>query len=126
MPWMNEDEVLGQVSLARRLPVRRTATVFLYDFMCLVNSKSDGWSYWRPPSVAAEKLMTLLRDSGRQEIDYEDFRKAIRPMLAFCTRRKFPRPSLPEDDVDVETKRPGIKDLRSGRYTNTNTNGRDQ
>lgn len=112
--WMNDQEIWMLKDRYRKLPVLRLATTFLYDFAILVNERSDGWSYWRSPSQAAERLMELIRSAdlnARTDVTYEAFRKAIVPILAFCTKRKFPRPSLPEDDIHVEERRPGAANL---------------
>lgn len=89
MNWMNRMDVEDAVINTRHLPVLGRAARFLKAWVEAVDSCSDGWPYWMPPSRAAAKLMELMpRLFQRPSLDITEkqFRDALKPITA-CARR---------------------------------------
>lgn len=99
--WMNQWDICEAEGLFRYHPVLGPATRFLREFVEEVNSHSDGWPYWSPPSKAADQLMNIIeqqrkaswpaaavpwRNSGAPEVTRRDIEKALVPIKAFYTR----------------------------------------
>jgi hypothetical protein len=96
--WMNQYDIEEAVQRFANDPVLGKAARFMKDFMDEVNSHSDGWAYWQPPSRAAKQMMELLRrgeenqrnrytNAPQAEITEKDFLRALAPIRAFYTRR---------------------------------------
>ncbi len=68
------------------------ATRFLKRFMDLIDCSSDGWAYWKPPLLAAKRLMVMINKP--ETATEEEFKKALTPVKSFCTRHKFKLPEI--------------------------------
>lgn len=79
-------------NFADEVPNFATAVGRLARLHDWVNSTSDGWGYWRKPSNAAKKLMTLISNASRgafppdEDISEKDLIKATAPIKAFFSR----------------------------------------
>lgn len=96
MIWMNRSEVDAACEWHRGKPVIGEATQILSRFVELIDENSDGWSSWKSPIKAAQRLMTLIRSQdprGRSvappELTEADLKKALQPIKAFCTRKNL-------------------------------------
>lgn len=94
--WMNEWDIVEARAEFENHPVLSKATTFLELFVNEVNEHSDGWPYWKAPSHAADKLMTLIEGARRAkynwkpatpEVTEQDFKKALIPIKSFYTRK---------------------------------------
>lgn len=94
--WMNEYDIAEAVERFAHDPVLGPAARFLEAFKDEVNSHSDGWPYWTPPSKAASKLMALLHGQlwagmgaypRLPAATAADVRAAVRPIKAFMAHR---------------------------------------
>ena len=102
--WMNRwdvEETLDRFDPDEH-PNLRAGALALNRLMRWVDSNSDGWPYWQPPSKAADKLMTLLHDAGRWDITdctEAEVKKTFTPIKTFLTKREvdhsivFPKPT---------------------------------
>ena len=94
--FMNTYEIDEAVRLAigRGSALHARAALFLEAFRNQVDENSDGWAYWKPPVVAAKKLMMLVQNPAT--ITEATFKAALTPIKAFYTKRgtaagmKFP------------------------------------
>lgn len=101
MLFMNEMDIEDAVINYREHPVVGQASRFLSRFAEMINQNSDGWPYWRQPVKAAEQLMSMieshrvaLREHRPSPATPEAFKKALRPIKAFCTKHNLPMPAL--------------------------------
>jgi hypothetical protein len=70
------------------------AVKILQAHKAVVDANSDGWAYWKPPVVAARRLMELIESVPATETQaHSELYKAITPLRSFYTRHpKLPRP----------------------------------
>ena len=93
--WMNESDVEQARRRWAAHPVLGPATLTLCNLVEAVNANSDGWPYWRPPALAAAKLMDLIERDGtaqyfrgpRDDATADELAKAYVPLKSFRTRR---------------------------------------
>ncbi len=96
MASMNRDDVAqaAQVVTPDTPNLHRIAHVVerLADW---AGRNSDGWSYWRAPSAAADKACTILEDAGLarwnpyapdDDCTSQAATRALSPVKALCTR----------------------------------------
>lgn len=95
MSWMNEYDVENANTMAaqQHLPHLYRGTVILARLVAWTNDHSDGWPYWKLPSKAAAKLMTLIEGAklhtGRAEdITEAQLKAAFTPIKSFLTRQQ--------------------------------------
>lgn len=92
MIWLNEWEVENHAARwdEEEFPNLHAGAQSLRSLMEWTNGNSDGWPYWRKPSRAASRLMTLLSDRAWGEdpsdITTADLSNALRPVKSFLTR----------------------------------------
>ena len=92
--WMNQFDIESAAQARHECPNVCKGIRLLHSLMQSVNDQSDGWAYWRAPSVAAEKLMELLSTAGnlnygsRGTISDADLKKAITPIRTMVTVQK--------------------------------------
>lgn len=92
--WMNQAEIEVANQARHECPNVKKGVRFLYRLMVAVNNQSDGWAYWKAPSAAAEKLMTLLKTAGnlpygtRGTISEAQLKAAITPIRRMVTVQK--------------------------------------
>lgn len=94
MLFMNTWEIDERADRFKSHPVLGKATRFLQRFRDLIDRNSDGWAYWPLPVRAAKSLQELIQnpDTATEAA----YKKAIRPIKAFCTRHKL---TFPESDT---------------------------
>lgn len=99
--FMNEMDIEQAVQWHGSHPVIGRALLVLIKFVDTINQNSDGWSYWKLPKKAADKLMTLIQEHDRLVREHreptatmEQLKKALSPIKAFCTRHKLPYPEI--------------------------------
>jgi hypothetical protein len=93
--WMNQWEVEEAAERFKSHPVLGKYARFLDAFKNEVNEHSDGWAYWKLPTKAADKLMTILHGhmfAGMgayprlPEPTDADLKKTLAPIKAFYTK----------------------------------------
>lgn len=89
--WMNEYDIEDAANrYGADTPNLKRAARTLLNLVNWVNGNSDGWPYWQAPSKAANRLMALIQDQPRwevQEITDAELRKALTPLKSFLTKR---------------------------------------
>jgi hypothetical protein len=96
MFYMNDFDI-SNASQRYTSGVRAQAIKILQAHVDVVNSNSDGWTYWKPPVAAARKLMELIMGppSISEVTAAECLKLALRPIKAFYTKHPMlPRPVL--------------------------------
>jgi hypothetical protein len=92
MKYFNDYDIALALQRHANHPVLSRAAQFLKEFKDEVDAHSDGWAYWHPPVLAANKLMTLLEGFTSTDEDTDlmveaQFRAALSPIKSFYTRR---------------------------------------
>lgn len=86
---MNEYEIEEAYARYQDHPILGAATRTLMELVKVVNRNSDGWPYWRKPSMAAHRLMEMIGSHRfydvRTDVTREDLRKAYAPLKKFRT-----------------------------------------
>lgn len=90
----NEWDVEEARDRYRDHPILGPATKTLLNLVVWTNENSDGWAYWPKPGRAAKNLQeligsrrTYIEDPDREDVTVEAYRKALRPIKAFRTRK---------------------------------------
>lgn len=115
--FMNEYEIENAVvrfASGGNTPFLAEGAGVLYRLMTWTNNNSDGWPYWRKPTQAASRLMTLLLGVDRynlQDVTPAELKAACTPIKSFLTRQGVdhaevfaspataPAPTLWENDL---------------------------
>ena len=103
MLFMNEGDVDDAVERYRNRGIMGDATSLLRKFVDVINENSDGWPYWKQGPQAAKRLIELIQsvdprgkdwDWSEPELTTADLKKAMRPIMSFCTRHNFTCPTM--------------------------------
>ena len=92
--FMDQFDIEWAAEAEHECPNVRKGVRLLLRLMEAVNSQSDGWAYWAPPSKSAAKLATLLATAGnlqrgtRGKVSDADFKRAVSPIKAMVTRQR--------------------------------------
>ena len=92
--FMNQFEIESAAQAEHECLNVRKGVRLLLRLMEAVNSQSDGWAYWAPPSNSAEKLIELLKTAGNLQfgthstISAADLKRAVTPIKTMVTRQK--------------------------------------
>ena len=92
--FMTACEIQWAAEVEHECPNVRKGVRLLLRLMEAVNSQSDGWGCWAPPSNSARKLVGLLRTAGNLPrgthgtVSDADFKRAVSPIKAMATRQK--------------------------------------
>lgn len=88
--WLNQydiEELQGR--LAGHNPLGNAAN-FLFHYMELINSISDGWAYWSYGTKCSGDLQTIVGNgklpANQCEVSSKDVDKAIRKVVSFLQR----------------------------------------
>lgn len=92
MTWLNNDSISMSIERHRNHPVLSCATVFLQQFVEMVDQHSDGWAYWPKPARAATRLMNMINHP--ETASENELKLSVRTVRMFCTRFNLLCPKL--------------------------------
>lgn len=88
MKFLNEWDIEMLTDRHKGKPVLSRGMRVLTRLVALVNGVSDGWAYWKAPTVAAAKLMELVDDRDRRgDVTEAELNKTLTPIKSFLTRK---------------------------------------
>ena len=96
MLFMNDSDIYQASKRFELDSAKHHAVEILQAHIEVINANSDGWAYWRPPVVAAKRLMELIKGPPVSETTAaECLKRALCPLRTFYTKHPtLPRPSI--------------------------------
>jgi hypothetical protein len=116
--FMNTYDIDDALQRWETHPVLGPASRTMAELRDAADDNSDGWTYWKAPQQAAQKLMTLIQGDGtnkyysgpREDATPEALKAALRPIKSFRTRtglsftivEELPAQPQPEPEPVIE------------------------